>query len=95
MMSVRLLAIERDPGDADPAGDFVVRVLIEVNLQRSWQQITVRPKVVAGFDASLLTASEELQALFQEQQATLYRLYKLVGEELRGSPVRVPQAIAA
>ena len=55
----------------------------------------MRLRGIAGFDASLLVASEELQALFQDQQPALYRLCKLVGEELRGTPVRVPQAIAA
>lgn len=98
MSSVRLLEIERAADLNLPGGqheDSDVTVLIDVDGLRLKHRITVRPKTIAGFDASLLVASEELQALFQDDQATLYRLCKLVGEQLRGLPVRVPQAIAA
>lgn len=98
MSSVRLLAIERlaqNGPSGGQAGDFDVQVHIEVAGRPVRHRITVRPRMIAGFDASLLIASEELQAEFQEDQATLYRLCKLVGEQLRGLPVRVPQAVAA
>ena len=98
MKRVRLLAIERDPAEAPgggPGGDYIVGVVLDVDGQPERHVITVRPRTIAGFDASLLVASEALQALFQDQQTTLYQLCKLVGDALRGAPVRVPQAIAA
>ena len=92
MRSVRLLAIEHPQVSSS---DYDVRVLVEVDGRHAWHQLTVRPQVIAGFDASLIAASDELQSLFQDQQSTIHRICKLVGDELRGRQVRMPQQIAA
>lgn len=98
MKSVRLLDIERGSAQSESGAQeacFDAFVVLDVDGQRLRHRITVSPRKIAGFDATLLVASEELQALFRTEQRTLHRLCKLVGEELRGLPVRVPQAIAA
>lgn len=95
-MNVRLLRIdasERSITQGD--GSFDVRVLVDLDGEQSWQTLRACPRVLAGFNTTLLSASEALQDLFQQDQVTLHRICKLVGEELRGRSVRVPQLIAA
>ena len=95
-MNVRLLRIE-SPNRGATSGEecFEVRLLIEVDGAHAWHSLSARPRLLAGFDATLLVASEALQNLFQDEQVALHRICKLVGDELRGRDVRVPQQIAA
>lgn len=98
MKAVRLLAIEHQqvlPAEAGSSSDYDVRVLVDVEGQQSWHKIRVQPRIIGGYDANLLVASQELLDLFRDQQTTVHRICKLVGEELRGAAVRVPQQIAA
>ena len=95
-MNVRLLSIESpEQGTISGRESFDVRVLVEVDGARAWHTLTARPLLLAGFDAKLLVASEALQNVFQDEQVALHRICKLVGDELRGRDVRVPQQIAA
>lgn len=98
-MEVKLLRIDAanramvpNENSCDP---FVVRVELWIDGERSWHEISVRPNFLSGVDASLLIASEELQDVFRLEQFALHRICHLVGSELRGGNVRLPQQIAA
>ena len=84
-MKVRLLKIET-PAEHPP--EYDVRVDLDLDGVASSHTIHVRPLGLKGYDAKLLSASNELQEVFSQEQRTLHRLCRLVGEELKGHPVR-------
>lgn len=90
-MNVRLLAIEVP---ATPTGSFEVRIQLNIDGTVDWHTIQARPERLGRFDATLLSGSMALEDIFRSEQVTLHRIYKVVGEELRGRSVRVPQLIA-
>lgn len=95
-MNIRLLRIKlSNQGNANSIGSFEVPVLIEIDGTQVWHTLRARPQVLAGFNTTLISTSDALQNLFQRDQVTLHRICKLVGDELRGRNVRVPQQIAA
>lgn len=91
-MNVRLIAIEAPPKQP---GSFEVRIQLNIDGVLSWHTIQARPERLGRFDATLLSGSTLLEDIFQSEQVTLHRIYKVVGEELHGRNVRVPQLIAA
>lgn len=94
-MNVRLLRIESGSQNAASGGTFEVRVLVEIDGVPAWHVLHATPRILAGVEATLIGASDALQRLFQHEQVSLHRICKLVGEELRGRDVRMPQQIAA
>ena len=94
-MDLKLLRIDTQHHDLHEAGAFDVRVLLAVDGQEEWHTISVRPRVLATLDASLLMASEALQDRLRIEQYALHRICRLVGQELRGRSVRLPQYVAA
>ena len=95
-MKVKLIRIDTAGHELPSAtGSFDVRVLVEVDGEPEWHVIHVKPRALPGFDASLLAASAEFQARLKLEQYALHRICKLVGQELRGRSVRLPQQIAA
>lgn len=94
-MDVKLLQIDTTGDRPTDASEFDVRVLVEIDGHSSWYGIGVRPNILAGFDASLLVPREELEEALRHEQYALHRICKLIGRELRGKTVRVPQQIAA
>lgn len=95
-MKVKLIRIDTAGHElASATGSFDVRVLVEVDGAPEWHSIHVKPRALPGFDASLLAASEEFQVRLKLEQYALHRICKLVGRELRGRSVRLPQQIAA
>lgn len=91
-MNVRLLAIE---APQEQTGSFEVRIQLNIDGALSWHTIHARPERLGRFDTALLSGSTALEDVFRSEQVTLQRIYKVVGEELRGRHVRVPQLIAA
>jgi hypothetical protein len=80
--------------DGGPA-PFEVRVLLDLDGATQWHTITVRPRVLRGLDASLVVASDALQEALRFEQNALHRICKLVGRDVRGGAVRLPQEVAA
>jgi len=68
---------------------------LEVDGVAADHQLTVVSSVVSGSDAVLLVASDALQDLFKGSLVSLHRICKLVGQELQGQPIHLPQRIAA
>ncbi len=95
-MKLRLLEIDvlAVPGKAR-SSPVDVRIRLDLDGKARWFTMTVRPRVLRGFDASLVVASEELQDVLRLEQNALHRICKLVGREVRGRTVRLPQQVAA
>ncbi len=93
-MDVKLVAIEA-PVTPPEAGSFIVRIQLSVDHRDGWYEITARPGLLADFDATLLVPGLDLEAVFRQDQYALHRICRLVGEELRGVAVMLPQRIAA
>ena len=94
-MDVKLLRIDTHDHHLDEGGEFEVGVLLSIDGEEEWHAIRVRPRVLAGFDASLLMPSDALQDHLRLEQYALHRICRLVGKELRGRTVRLPQYVAA
>ena len=94
-MDIKLLQIEGRAPVPKEDSDFEVRVCLAIDGIDEWHTIHVRPRVLAGLDASLLVASEALQGRLRHEQYALHRICRLVGRELRGRDVRLPQYVAA
>jgi hypothetical protein len=93
-MNVRLLRIEGPP-EQPLTGAETVRVEVEIDDQPRWYDIRVRPKIHSGLDIGLLVPGEALESTFRHEQSALHRILRLVGQELRGRRVSLPQYIAA
>lgn len=97
-MNVRLLEIDSGGrvlavgADSSP---FTVHLLIAVDGDAEWYDVEARPNVLPAFDASLLVPSSQLEDRFRHEQYALHRICRLVGHELRGRTVKLPQQIAA
>ena len=97
-MNVKVLKIDITRTSAardDASARIDVRVLLDLDGTTQWHAITVRPRVLRGFDASLIVASDDLQDVLRAEQNALHRICKLVGREVRGRTVRLPQQVAA
>jgi hypothetical protein len=94
-MDVKLLHIDTQQHRLDEGEAFEVRVLLAIEGEEQWHAIRVRPRVLAGFDASLLVPSEALEDRLRTEQYALHRICRLVGQELRGRSARLPQYVAA
>lgn len=94
-MTVKLLRIA-EPAPAQKTGaDIEVAVLIEIDGAAEWHHICVKPNVLPGFDAGLLVASTELTDRLRQEQYALHAICKLVGREIRGQSIPLPQQVAA
>jgi hypothetical protein len=94
-MNIRLVQIDTGGARADEVERFEVRVLLEVDGAQEWHQVSVRPNALPEFDAGLIAASDALQERLRYEQYALHSICRLVGQELRGQPVRLPQQVAA
>ncbi len=94
-MNVTVLNIDIPEGAPAGGSAFDARVLLDVDGRHRWFAVTVRPKFVAEFDASLITASSEMVDLFIDDQRALHQICKLVGRAARREGVHFPQRIAA
>lgn len=92
-MDVKLLEIERPPRPASPA--TVVRILLLVDGQQDWYEIGIEPMDLKTTATALLVPSEPLEDAFRYEQYALHRLLRVVGQDLRGVAVKLPQQIAA
>ncbi|MCZ7686971.1 MAG: hypothetical protein M5U28_52815 [Sandaracinaceae bacterium] len=84
--------LARDPSRAS---DFDVSVLLDLDGERRWFQLTVKPRVLRTFDASLIVAGTELQERLREHQRTLHQICALVGRAVRHDNVHLPHHLAA
>lgn len=91
-MNVRLLEIETP---VPTPGDYEIRICLDLDGQARRFTIVARPRRLAGEETILLSGSRELEDCFRQEQVVLHRLYRLVGEELRGREVIMPQQVAA
>ena len=67
------------PNAAEPeVAPRSARVLLDVYGDRRWFALTIKPRVLRGFDASLIIAGPELQVQFQVNQHALHAICALV-----------------
>lgn len=83
--------LARDPSRA---GDFEVSVLLDLDGERTWFQLTVEPRVLRTLDASLVVAGTELQERLRERQRAVHQICALVGRAVRHDPVHLPHHLA-
>lgn len=92
-MNVKLLRIEA-PSVAAGA-DVEVQVWIEIDGVAECFQLHVEPNILPGWDASLVVAGEALRNRLRHDQLALHRICRLVGRDVHGQAVHLPQLIAA
>ncbi len=95
-MDVKLVEIDSHSRDSSaPASRFFVRVTIEIDGSPEEHEIEVIPNALPGVGVGMLVPSERLSARFQTEQYALHRICKIVGRDLHGQGVHLPQQIAA
>lgn len=71
------------------------RVRLDFDGEQEWFTLTIKPRVLRGFDASLIMAGDALQDRFRADQGALHAICALVGRAARHDPVHLPQRVAA
>ncbi len=93
-MDVKLVNIEAHTDHAGPNGNYPVSVVLDISGRQ--EQFGIIVHVNTPFEgASLLEPDERLSDRFRLEQFALGRICRIVGRQLEGQDVQLPQLVAA
>ena len=94
-MTVRVLEIAVPPTEARTRSPYSVNVKLDVDGEALDFTFAVSDLGLSTAEAQLVSASSEFVTRFRNDRATLRHVQDLVGQAVTGSPVHLPQLIAA
>lgn len=93
-MDVKLVNIEAHTNQAAPNGDYPVSVVLDISGRQ--ERFSIIAHVNMPFEgATLLEPDERLSDRFRLEQFALGRICRIVGRQIEGQEVPLPQLVAA